>query len=97
MRPSISNRGGAVLSDIKQRELKIWYDLLEHEARRECAIDHWAGELAGHAKLMLRMGVIDQEEFCEMIELADAAFSHVSEQLATQEWLREKAAKGEAI
>ena len=85
------------MSDIKERELKIWHDLLEHEARRECAIDHWAGELAGHAKLLLRMGVIDQEEFCELTELADAAYSHVSEQLDTQQWLRDKAAKGDAI
>lgn len=97
MRPSISNHGGAVLSDIKERELKIWYDLLEHEARRECAIDHWAGELAGHAKCMERMGLIDEGELCEMLELADAAYSHVREQLDTQEWLREKAAKGDAV
>lgn len=36
--------------DVEERELKIWNDLLGHEAWRECAIDHWAGELSGHAK-----------------------------------------------
>lgn|GEM_PF-1304111 len=81
----------------KERELKIWHDLLEHEARRECAIDHWAGELAGHAMTLGRLGIIDEEELREMLELADAAHSHVREQLDTQDWLREKAAKGKAI
>lgn len=94
--PSIFNRGGAVLDEVKELELKIWNDLLEHEERRECAIDHWAGELAGHAKAIQRMGLIDRDELCEMLELADAAYSHVREQLATQEWLREKAVKGKA-
>jgi hypothetical protein len=66
------------------------------DERRECATDHWAGELAGHARSLQRMGLIDEEELCEMLELADAAYSHVREQLDTQEWLREKAAKGKA-
>jgi hypothetical protein len=64
--------------DVKERELKIWNDLLEHEARRECAIDHWAGELAGHAKVLNRLGVIEDEELREMLEYADAAYGHVS-------------------
>ncbi len=97
MTSSISSHGGVVLSEVKERELKIWNDLLEHEARRECAIDHWTGELTGHAKALRRLQVIDDEELCEMLELADAAYSHVREQMDTQEWLREKAAKGKAI
>ena len=80
--------------DVKARELKIWSDLLEHEARRECAIEHWSGELLGHAKAMRRLRIIDDEELCELLELADAAYSHVSEELDTQRWLRERA--GEA-
>lgn len=74
--------------DVKERELKIWNDLLEHEARRECAIDHWAGELSGHAKVLRRMGIIDEEELREMLEFADAAYAHVAEALTHQEWLR---------
>lgn len=81
--------------DVKERELKIWHDLLDHEARRECATDHWSGELLGHAKALRRMAVIDDEELCEMLELADAAFSHVSEQMETQRWLRDKQDLGE--
>lgn len=74
--------------DVKDRELKIWHDLLDHEARRECAIDHWAGELLGHAKALQRTGIIDEEELREMLELADAAYAHVAEELAHQEWLQ---------
>ena len=74
--------------DVKERELKIWNDLLEHKARRECAIDHWAGELAGHAKVLNRLGVIEDEELREMLEYADAAYGHVSEDLAYQDWLK---------
>ena len=81
--------------DVKERELKIWHDLLDHEARRECAIEHWSGELLGHAKVLRRMRIIDDEELCELLELADSAFSHVSEQLETQRWLREKQELGE--
>jgi len=43
--------------DVKARGLKIWNDLLKHEARRECAIDHWAGESSGHAKALHRLGL----------------------------------------
>lgn len=85
------------MSEVKERELKIWNDLLEHEARRECAIDHWAGQLAGHATALERLGVIDDEELREMLELADSAYSHVREQLDTREWEKEKARKGGAV
>jgi hypothetical protein len=74
--------------DVKARELKIWNDLLEHEARRECAIDHWAGELSGHAKALHRVGFIDEDELREMLEYADAAYEHVSEDLAYRDWLK---------
>jgi hypothetical protein len=74
--------------DVKECELKIWNDLLEHEARRECAIDHWAGELAGQAKALQRLGIIDEEELREMLEYADAAYGHVSEELAYTDWLK---------
>jgi hypothetical protein len=73
---------------VKARELKIWNDLLEHEARRECAIDHWAGELAGHAKALHRTGVIDEDELREMLEYADAAYAHVSEELTYRDYLK---------
>lgn len=73
--------------DVKERELKIWNDLLEHEARRECAIDHWAGELDGHAKVLNRLGVIEDDEL-RMLEYADAAYGHVWEDLAYRNWLK---------
>ena len=73
--------------DVKARELKIWNDLLEHEARRECAINHWAGELAGQAKALQRLGIIDEDELREMLEYADAACAHVVEDLAYRVWL----------
>lgn len=76
--------------DVKERELKIWNDHLEHEARRECATDHWHGELLGHANALARLGVIDEEELREMLELADAALEHVKSELETQEWLAER-------
>jgi len=74
--------------DVKARELKIWNELLEHEARRECAIDHWAGELSGHAKALHRVGFIDEDELREMLEHADAAYAHVFEDLAYRAWLK---------
>ena len=73
--------------EVRDRELKIWHDLLGHEARRECAIDHWAGELSGHAKALQRVGIIDEDELREMLELADAAYEHVSEEVAYSRWL----------
>ncbi|PHX42528.1 hypothetical protein AO263_16580 [Pseudomonas sp. NZIPFR-PS5] len=73
---------------VKELELKIWNDLLEHEARRECAIDHWAGELVGQAKALQRLGVIDDEELREMLEYADAAYAHVSEDLIYRDYLK---------
>jgi hypothetical protein len=79
--------------DVKERELQFWNDLLEHEARRECATEHWAGELAGHAMALGRLGVIDKEKLGEMLELADSAFSHVAEELLTREWLQAQAAE----
>ena len=76
--------------EAKERELKIWNDHLDHEARRENATDHWHGELLGHAKALARLGMIDEEELREMLELADSALEHVKAQLETQEWLEEK-------
>ncbi|MCD5970795.1 hypothetical protein [Pseudomonas quasicaspiana] len=77
-------------NDAKERELKIWNDHLDHEARRESAADHWHGEQLGHANALARLGVIDEEELREMLELADSALEHVKAQLETQEWLEEK-------
>ena len=63
--------------EVKARELKIWHDHLEHEARRDCAVDHWHGELSGHAKALRRLGVIDEDELRELNELADSAYESV--------------------
>jgi hypothetical protein len=91
------NPGGAELSEayeaLKDRELKIWNDLLSHAAHRECAVDHWVGELIGHANALARLGIIDANELMEMMQYADAAYSYVVEELATREWLQLKAAK----
>ncbi|RMQ94543.1 hypothetical protein ALP94_00517 [Pseudomonas savastanoi pv. glycinea] len=50
----------------------------------------WHGELLGHANALARLGVIDEEELREMLELADSALEHVKAQLETQEWLEER-------
>ncbi|MFK3971511.1 hypothetical protein ACI2KS_12360 [Pseudomonas sp. NPDC087358] len=72
--------------DIKNRELELWNILLNHEGRRELAIDQWSGELVGHAMALARLGVIDAQELQDMLEYADAAYSHVIEEKHTREW-----------
>jgi len=74
--------------DIRNRELELWNILLNHEGRRELAIDHWSGELTGHAMTLARLEVISAEELQEMLEYADAAYSHAIEQSHTREWER---------
>lgn len=44
----------------------------------------WHGELLGHANALARLGVIDDEELREMLELADSALEHVKAQLETR-------------
>jgi hypothetical protein len=79
-----------VSEPVNVREVGIWNALLEHEARRECAPEHWHGELLGHANALARLGVISEEDLREMLELADAAFGHVIEEKEAQAWLRGK-------
>ena len=43
---------------IRERELELWSLLLNHEGRRELAIDHWSGELTGHARTLARLEAI---------------------------------------
>lgn len=52
--------GSAGMSDegVRDRELELWNILLNHEGRRELAIDHWSGELTGHAMASARLGII---------------------------------------
>lgn len=71
---------------VRDRELELWNILLNHEGRRELAIDHWSGELTGHAMALARLGVITLEEFNEMLDYADAAYSYVIEQRDTGAW-----------
>lgn len=63
--------------EVKAREFKIWHDHLEHEARRECAVDHWHGELSEHDIALPRLGVMDEDELRELNELAYAAYESV--------------------
>lgn len=63
--------------DTKERELKIWHDLIEHESRRDVTPEHWHGELIGHASALYRLGVIDDGELRELLEFADGAYSSV--------------------
>lgn len=51
--------------EVKKHDLRIWNELLDHEARRVCAIDHWAGELSGHAKALRQANVIDDDNWRE--------------------------------
>ena len=76
--------------ELKERELKIWNDHLDHEARRENATDHWHGELLGQANALARLGIVDKEELREMLELADAALEYVKAQLETLKWLADQ-------
>lgn len=72
--------------DVRDRELELWNILLNHEGRRELAIDHWNGELVGHAMALARLEVISAEELNEMMEYADAAYSYVIEERHTRDW-----------
>jgi hypothetical protein len=73
---------------IKESELRIWHETLENEDRRIAAPDHYVGELQGHAKALSRLGIIDLWELRELMELADAAYSHSIEEQHTREWLK---------
>lgn len=70
----------------RDRELELWNILLNHEGRRELAIEHWNGELTGHAMALARLGVISLGELNEMLDYADAAYSYVIEQRETRGW-----------
>lgn len=78
--------------DVRDRELELWNILLNNEGRRELAIDHWNGELVGHAMALARLEVISVEELNEMMEYADAAYSYVIEERHTRDWLRTEGA-----
>lgn len=82
--------GSAGMSDegVRDRELELWNLLLNHEGRRELAIDHWCGELTGHAMALARLGIITVGELNEMLDYADAAYSYVIEQRDTLEWMQ---------
>jgi len=71
----------------KDRELRLWNAHIENKARRETGSSHWHGELLGHANALARLGVIDEEELREMLELADAAYGHVIEELLARAWV----------
>lgn len=75
--------GGVQPEDIRDRELELWNLLLNHEGRRELAIDHWNGELTGHAMALARLQIISVQELNEMLDYADAAYSYVIEQRDT--------------
>ena len=82
-------RGGPSEEAIRDRELELWNLLLNHEGRRELAIEHWNGELTGHAMALARLQIISVEELNEMLEYADAAYSYVIEQRDTEAWVKE--------
>ncbi|RAU44093.1 MULTISPECIES: hypothetical protein [unclassified Pseudomonas] len=69
---------------VRDRELELWNILLNHEGRRELAIEHWSGELTGHAMALARLGIITASELDEMLDYADAAYSHAIEQKGTR-------------
>ncbi len=84
--PLTEESGGVRDEGVRERELELWNILLNHEGRRELAIDHWSGELTGHAMALARLGVITLGELNEMLDYADAAYSYVIEQRDTHEW-----------
>jgi hypothetical protein len=81
-------RGGSSKESIRDRELELWNLLLNHEGRRELAIEHWNGELTGHAMALARLQIISVEELNEMLEYADAAYSYVIEHRDTEAWVK---------
>ncbi|WP_133306484.1 hypothetical protein [Pseudomonas sp. LS-2] len=82
-------RGGSSEEAIRDRELELWNLLLNHEGRRELAIEHWNGELTGHAMALARLQIISVEELNEMLKYADAAYSYVIEHRDTEAWVKE--------
>jgi hypothetical protein len=67
---------------VKRSELKIWSDMTDHQARRECAIYHWSG----CAEALHRAGLLDEEELREMIEYSDAAYGYGAEEQSVARW-----------
>lgn len=59
---------------LEERGIEIRHDLVDIAARRQCALDHWLGQ----AEALHRVGLLDEEELREMLEYADAAYSHVA-------------------
>jgi hypothetical protein len=61
--------------DVNEHGTGIRHDLVDIAARRQSALDHWSG----YAEALHRVGLLDEDELREMIEYADAAYSHVAE------------------
>ncbi len=86
--PLTEEEGWVSDESVRDRELELWNMLLNHEGRRELAIDHWSGELTGHAMALARLKVITLGELNKMLDYADAAYSYVIEQRDTHEWMQ---------
>lgn len=57
-------------------ELAIWDVELEQLSPGRADLDYRYGALRAHAAALHRLGVIDEAEHHERIELADAAYAH---------------------
>ncbi|OQR30238.1 hypothetical protein BWR59_16895 [Pseudomonas sp. Bc-h] len=79
-------------TDVKERKLKIWNDLLEHEARRVCAIEHWAGGWPGTLWRWAGLVSLPRKNFGKA-GARRRCLQPVAEELLTREWLQVKAAK----
>lgn len=66
-------------ADVKANELGIWNKLLIGDAAAQNRADHQHGALTTHAEVLCRLGVIDEGERTEMLELADARYSASTE------------------
>lgn len=86
--PLIEELTGVRDEAVGDRELELWNILLNHEGRRELALDHWSGELVGHAMALARLEIISVEELNEMLDYADVAYSYVIEERVTREWIQ---------
>lgn len=73
------------LHPLKTQELELWYTALHNEQLRQGSPEFYHGRLEAHAETLYRLGVIDEEEYRDLVEQAQAAYSDIVEQISEGE------------